>query len=186
MMRPADHPEIPGGRIGVLLVNLGTPDAPTPQAVRRYLAEFLSDRRVVEIHPLAWQPILRGIILNTRPKKSAHAYSKVWSEAGSPLAVITAAQAHYWLGFIPAWNVFTQPLTFVMFLICIHAEANRAPFDLAEAEQELVGGYHTEYSSMRFALFFLAEYAGMITTSAVPSASRRPEKMIGSAAGMMT
>jgi NADH-quinone oxidoreductase subunit H len=54
-----------------------------------------------------------------------------------------------------------------MFLVCIHAEANRAPFDLAEAEQELVGGYHTEYSAMRFALFFLGEYAGMITTSAV-------------------
>jgi NADH-quinone oxidoreductase subunit H len=54
-----------------------------------------------------------------------------------------------------------------MFLICIHAEANRAPFDLAEAEQELVGGYHTEYSAMRFALFFLGEYAGMVTTSAV-------------------
>lgn len=83
------------------------------------------------------------------------------------LGVIVQNQAHYWLGFIPAWNVFTQPVAFFMFLVCIHAEANRAPFDVAEAEQELVGGYHTEYSSMRFALFFLGEYAGMITSSAV-------------------
>src|SRR5678815_3011184 len=83
------------------------------------------------------------------------------------LADIVNKQAHYWGGFIPAWNVFTQPIAFFLFLVCIHAEANRAPFDLAEAEQELVGGYHTEYSAMRFALFFLAEYAGMITTSAV-------------------
>ena len=92
-MRPADHPAVATGGIGVLLVNLGTPDAPTPAAVRRYLAEFLSDRRVVEIPPIAWQPILRGIILNTRPKTSAHAYSQVWTEAGSPLAAITAEQA---------------------------------------------------------------------------------------------
>jgi NADH-quinone oxidoreductase subunit H len=87
------------------------------------------------------------------------------------LGEIVNKQAHYWgfgsFRFMPAWNVFTQPVTFFMFLVCIHAEANRAPFDLAEAEQELVGGYHTEYSAMRFALFFLAEYAGMITTSAV-------------------
>jgi NADH-quinone oxidoreductase subunit H len=83
------------------------------------------------------------------------------------LETITEKQCHYWLGFIPAWNVFSQPVAFMMFLICIHAEANRAPFDVAEAEQELVGGYHTEYSAMRFALFFLAEYAGMVTTSAV-------------------
>ena len=83
------------------------------------------------------------------------------------LAVIVDKQAHYWVWLIPAWNIFTQPLAFFLFLVCIHAEANRAPFDLAESEQELVGGFHTEYSSMRFALFFLAEYAGMITTSAV-------------------
>ncbi|MBW8783354.1 MAG: ferrochelatase [Novosphingobium sp.] len=79
--------------VGVLLVNLGTPDAPEPAAVRRYLAEFLSDRRVVEIPPLLWQPLLRGVILRTRPKKSARAYREVWTEQGSPLAAITAAQA---------------------------------------------------------------------------------------------
>lgn len=79
--------------IGVLLINLGTPDAPEPGAVRAYLGEFLSDRRVVEIPPLVWQPILRGIILNTRPKKSAFAYRQVWMEEGSPLAVITRRQA---------------------------------------------------------------------------------------------
>ena len=92
-MLPADHPEIRTGGIGVLLVNLGTPDAPTPAAVRRYLAEFLSDRRVVEIPRLVWKPILHGIILNTRPRKSAHAYGQVWTDRGSPLAAITAAQA---------------------------------------------------------------------------------------------
>ena len=80
-------------RIGVLLVNLGTPDAPTPAAVRRYLAEFLSDRRVVEIPPFVWQPILRGIVLTVRPRKSAHAYAQVWTDRGSPLAVITECQA---------------------------------------------------------------------------------------------
>lgn len=90
---PQGHPPVATGRIGVLLVNLGTPDAPSPEAVKRYLAEFLSDPRVVEIPALLWQPILRGVILNTRPKKSAHAYRQVWTERGSPLAVITAEQA---------------------------------------------------------------------------------------------
>ena len=91
--RPPSHPAVPAPRIGVLLVNLGTPDAPEPGPVRRYLREFLSDRRVVEIPSLLWQPILRGIILNTRPKKSAHAYAQVWTDEGSPLAAITRRQA---------------------------------------------------------------------------------------------
>jgi ferrochelatase len=81
------------GRIGVILVNLGTPDAAEPGAVRRYLAEFLSDKRVVEIPSVVWQPILRGVILPTRPARSAHAYKQVWRDDGSPLAAITRAQA---------------------------------------------------------------------------------------------
>lgn len=92
-MLPAGHPPVQSPKVGVLLVNLGTPDAPTPSAVRRYLKEFLSDRRVVEIPRLVWWPILNLIILNTRPKKSAHAYSQVWTADGSPLAAITKAQA---------------------------------------------------------------------------------------------
>jgi ferrochelatase len=77
------------GKPGILLINLGTPEAPEPAAVRAYLAEFLSDRRVIEIPAIAWQPILRGIILRTRPRKSAEAYAQIWTEHGSPLAVIS-------------------------------------------------------------------------------------------------
>jgi len=90
---PDGHPKVQAPRVGILLVNLGTPDAPTPAAVRRYLKQFLSDKRVVELPAVLWQPILRGIILNTRPRKSAAAYAKVWTDKGSPLAFYTAAQA---------------------------------------------------------------------------------------------
>lgn len=90
---PDGHPPVATGKIGLLLVNLGTPDAPDKKAVKRYLKEFLSDKRVVEIPDIFWQPILRGIILNTRPKKSAHAYGLVWTDEGSPLAVYTRRQA---------------------------------------------------------------------------------------------
>lgn len=90
---PKDHPPVAAKKIGVLLVNLGTPDAPEKKAVKRYLKEFLSDKRVVEIPSIIWQPILRGIILNTRPAKSAEAYSLVWTEDGSPLASYTRKQS---------------------------------------------------------------------------------------------
>lgn len=93
MATPPDHPPVAKAKVGVLLVNLGTPDEPTAPAVKRYLKQFLSDRRVVEIPPIIWQPILRGIVLNTRPQKSAKAYAKIWTEKGSPLAYFTAAQA---------------------------------------------------------------------------------------------
>ena len=80
-------------KTAVLLCNLGTPDAPTPAAVRRYLAEFLSDPRVIEIPKFAWKPILHGIVLRTRPKKSAEAYNQIWTNEGSPLRVIAHRQA---------------------------------------------------------------------------------------------
>ena len=88
---PFDHAA--PARTAVLLLQLGTPDAPTPAAVRRYLREFLSDPRVVEIPRLAWLPILHGIILRTRPAKSARKYASVWTDEGSPLLVHTRRQA---------------------------------------------------------------------------------------------
>ncbi|QYJ80618.1 ferrochelatase [Shewanella acanthi] len=83
----------PSPAFGVLLVNLGTPDEPTPRAVKRFLKQFLSDPRVVDMSPWLWQPILQGIILNTRPAKVAKLYESVWTEQGSPLMVISEQQA---------------------------------------------------------------------------------------------
>jgi ferrochelatase len=88
----SDQLAIAEDRLGVLLVNLGTPDAPTADAVRRYLAEFLSDPRVVAIPPLLWRIILHGIVLRIRPKRSAAAYRSIWTEQGSPLLVIAQRQ----------------------------------------------------------------------------------------------
>ncbi len=88
--------------------------------------------------------------------------------AGSlSLGDIVKAQSGTWFGFIPAWFIFLQPLSFILYFVCAVAETNRAPFDLPEAETELIAGYHTEYSSMKWALFFLAEYMAVITQSAV-------------------
>jgi ferrochelatase len=93
---PHDTP----ARTAVLLVNLGTPDEPTAPALRRYLREFLSDPRVVEIPRIAWWPILHGIVLNTRPAKSAAKYASIWTPEGSPLAVWTARQATLLQGYL--------------------------------------------------------------------------------------
>ena len=94
--RPSGHPAVAFGRIGVLLVNLGTPDATDARSVRRYLAEFLSDRRVIEDQGLLWKLILNGIILRTRPRAKGRDYDKIWNRENdeSPLKTITRAQAH--------------------------------------------------------------------------------------------
>ncbi len=87
-------------RIGVLLVNLGTPDAPTAPAVRRYLAEFLSDRRVVEIPRAVWKPILHGLVLRTRPAQSAKKYAMIWGSEGSPLLAHSLKQKTLLMGYL--------------------------------------------------------------------------------------
>ena len=96
----ADHQHGRAERVAVLLINLGTPDAPTASALRRYLAQFLSDPRVVEIPRLLWNPILHGIILRVRPAKSALKYASVWLPEGSPLAVWTQRQATLLRGYL--------------------------------------------------------------------------------------
>ncbi len=98
-------------RTSVLLCNLGTPDAPTPSALRRYLGQFLSDPRVVEIPRALWLPLLHGVILRTRPAQSAAKYASIWTPEGSPLAVWTDKQAKLlrgWLG-EAGYNVLVRP-----------------------------------------------------------------------------
>jgi ferrochelatase len=93
--KPADHPAVKTGKIGVLLLNLGTPDATDYWSVRRYLKEFLSDRRVIETNRALWWPLLNGVILSFRPQKSGHAYAQIWDKElnQSPLLVITRRQS---------------------------------------------------------------------------------------------
>ena len=95
---PFAHDRVP--KVGVLLVNLGTPEAPTPTAVRRFLGEFLADPRVVEIPPVAWRPLLHGLILRTRPSRSAAKYAAIWHKDGSPLLVHSLRQKVLLLGYL--------------------------------------------------------------------------------------
>jgi NADH-quinone oxidoreductase subunit H len=86
------------------------------------------------------------------------------------LVKIVESQGGTWLGFIPRWNIFLQPFGFIVFFLSALAESNRIPFDLPEAEAELVAGYFTEYSSMKFAMFFMAEYFNLITSTSLATA----------------
>ena len=90
-----DHPEVKFGKTGVLIINLGTPDSTSWWDIRKYLKEFLSDRRVIEVNPIVWQIILNLFILTFRPSKTAHAYKKIWREETneSPLLYFTRSQS---------------------------------------------------------------------------------------------
>ena len=88
----SDSPARPDPRVGVLIAQLGTPEAPTAKALRPYLRQFLSDRRVIDLHPLKWWPILYLFILTRRPARSARLYQRIWTKDGSPLLVHSRAQ----------------------------------------------------------------------------------------------
>jgi len=101
-------------KTAVLLINLGTPDAPTPRAVRRYLGQFLSDPRVIEIPRVLWLPILHGFVLNSRPRKSAQKYARIWTSEGSPLRVHTERQARLLRGHIESRVAMPLTVEFAM------------------------------------------------------------------------
>jgi ferrochelatase len=158
------------GRIGVLLVNLGTPDAPTPGAVRRYLKEFLSDRRVIEIPPILWQPILRGAVLTTRPKRSAKAYGLIWSEEGSPLAAITKRQAEALAGAFGADAIVDHAMRYGNPPIAARIDALLA----AGCDRILIAPLYPQYSAATTASVLDAAFAHLASLRHQPALRTLP------------
>ena len=154
-------------RVAILLCNLGTPDAPTASALRRYLGQFLSDHRVVEIPRAAWLPILHGIILRTRPAKSAAKYATVWTTEGSPLAVWTTKQATLlrgWLG-EAGHNVLVRPaMRYGNPSIASQLDALKAE----GATRVLILPLYPQYSGTTTASVFDAVYTWAARTRNVP------------------
>ncbi len=154
-------------RTAILLCNLGTPDAPTASALRRYLGEFLADHRVVEIPRAVWLPILHGIILRTRPAKSAAKYATVWTEDGSPLAVWTTKQATLlrgWLG-EAGQNVLVRPaMRYGNPSIASQLDALKAE----GATRVLILPLYPQYSGTTTASVFDAVYTWAARTRNVP------------------
>jgi ferrochelatase len=154
-------------RTAVLLCNLGTPDAPTPAAVRRYLAEFLSDHRVVEIPRLVWWFILHGIVLRFRPAKSAAKYASIWTPEGSPLKVWTERQAKLLQGWLGQRN---HSLT-VRWAMRYGSTSIDSQLDALKAEgvtRVLVVPAYPQYSATTTASVFDAVYAWAQRTRALP------------------
>ena len=154
-------------RTAVLLCNLGTPDAPTPAAVRRYLAEFLSDHRVVEIPRLLWWLILHGIILRFRPAKSAAKYASIWTPEGSPLKVWTEKQAKLLQGWLGQRNHQVK----VRWAMRYGSTSIASQLDALKADgvtRILIVPAYPQYSATTTASVFDAVYAWAQKTRALP------------------
>ncbi len=154
-------------RTAVLLCNLGTPDEPTPKAVRRYLAEFLSDRRVVEIPRLLWLLILHGIILRFRPAKSAAKYASIWTPQGSPLKVWTERQAKMLQGWLGQRNHMVK-VRWAMRYGSTSIASQLDAMKLDGVTRVLVVPAYPQYSATTTASVFDAVYAWAQKTRALP------------------
>jgi ferrochelatase len=154
-------------RTGVLYVNLGTPDAPTPAAVRRYLAEFLGDPRVVEIPRLLWLAILHGVILRTRPAKSAAKYASIWTAEGSPLKVWTEKQAKLLQGWL-AQRGCDVPVRWAMRYGSTSVASQLDAFKAQGVSRVLVLPAYPQYSATTSASVFDAVYQWAARTRRIP------------------
>ena len=162
---PFRHGQTP--RTGILYCNLGTPDAPTAAAVRRFLAEFLSDPRVVEIPRLLWMLILHGIVLRTRPAKSASKYAQVWTKQGSPLKLWTEKQAKLLQG----WLATRGHLVPVRYAMRYGQTSIASQLDAMKADgitRVLVLTAYPQYSATTTASVFDAVYAWAGRTRTIP------------------
>jgi ferrochelatase len=162
---PYSHGQAP--RTAVLYCNLGTPDEPTPKAVRRYLAEFLSDHRVVEIPRLLWMLILHGIILRTRPAKSAAKYASIWTPEGSPLKLWTEKQSKLLQGWLGQRNHGVK----VRYAMRYGSTSIASQLDALKADgvtRVLVLPAYPQYSATTTASVFDAVYAWAARTRALP------------------
>lgn len=154
-------------RTEVLLCNLGTPDEPTAKAVRRYLAEFLSDPRVVEIPRLLWLAILHGIILRVRPAKSAAKYASIWTPEGSPLKVWTEKQAKLLQGWLGQRNHFVK-VRWAMRYGSTNIASQLDAMKAAGVTRVLIVPAYPQYSATTTASVFDAVYAWASRTRTIP------------------
>ncbi len=162
---PYSHGQAP--RTAVLYCNLGTPDEATPKAVRRYLAEFLSDRRVVEIPRLLWMLILHGVILRTRPAKSAAKYASIWTPEGSPLKLWTEKQSKLLQGWLGQRNHGVK----VRYAMRYGSTSIASQLDALKAEgvtRVLVLSAYPQYCAATTASVFDAVYAWAARTRCLP------------------